>query len=123
MSAPLSDISNQTYWKTLSQNSSDKSGPWPGQIRSTGYIRTDSRISHTPSNPNSSTSFLVALRALKVIWGLLHRILGISRGFHSYPLGILQTLGGFLSPKVFPRFFKILQFFVDSLQCMWIFLL
>jgi hypothetical protein len=64
---------------------------------------------HTPSNPRPlsfhSTSLVVALRALMAIWGLLHRILGISRGFPSPPLSFLQTLGGFLSPKVFPWFF------------------
>jgi hypothetical protein len=73
---------------------------------------------HTPSNPKPlttpSTSLLVALRLLKVMLVILHQILGIFRGFNSPPLGLLQTLGGFLSHKVSPRFSRIQVFFVDS---------
>jgi hypothetical protein len=75
-----------------------------------GYIRGPLPLRTLASLITSSSNLLRCPSALKAILGLLHRIPSVSRGFDSPTLRDLQTLVGFLSPKVFSRFLQ--DFFV-----------
>jgi hypothetical protein len=96
------------------------SGSWPRHVRVSGfslYIRGLSTPSnHNLAKPLSSLSY-GGKGSPKVIWELLHRIPSVSRGFDSPSPQDLQTLSGFLSPKVFSRFsfnfFDLLLIFVN----------
>jgi hypothetical protein len=83
-------------WKLLSQKSPDMSGP-----RVEGYKRG----SHTPSNPSSSILSPLHLLAPpsppKVIFGSLHQIPLVSRGFASPNLHDIQIIVRFPLSKVY----------------------
>jgi hypothetical protein len=90
------------------------SGLWPGHIwlparicpgiGFLGYIRGPLPLRTLASLTTSSSNLLWCPSALKAILGLLHRIPLVSTGFGSPTLRDLQTLVGFLSPKVFSWF-------------------
>jgi hypothetical protein len=95
------------FLKMTRQFSLDMSGSQVSRVYKGGLL--------TPYNPNSLVLFPLFLLRLqgdsKAILDLLHRIPSVFRGFASSTPCDLQTLVGFLSPKVFLRF---LQDFFDS---------
>jgi hypothetical protein len=94
----------------------DISGPWVE-----GYKWAVSYPFESCSSKSFSTSLVMASRAPEVIWGPLHRIPWILRGFHSPHLGFLQTLVGSSSLEVFLWVSSIsrvhLRFLAMSMVC------